>query len=167
MDHSEIGRAIGAECLCFRARRVSRVLTRHFDEALRPLGIQATQLTLLGSIAGPGPGGQTMPRLTDMLAMDATTLSRNLRPLEKAGLVAITRSDKDKRVRIARLTRDGERVLEAALPVWRDAQDRLVQALGPEAALDLRTQFDATAALSLPTGGSGAGSARSHRNNAA
>jgi DNA-binding MarR family transcriptional regulator len=167
MDYSEIGRAIGAECLCFRARRVSRVLTRHFDEALRPLGIQATQLTLLGSIAGPGPGGQTMPRLTDMLAMDATTLSRNLRPLEKAGLVAITRSDKDKRVRIARLTRDGERVLEAALPVWRDAQDRLVEALGADAALDLRTQFDATAALSLPTGGSGAGSARSHRNNAA
>jgi DNA-binding transcriptional ArsR family regulator len=97
MDHSEIGRAIGAECLCFRARRVSRVLTRHFDEALRPLGIQATQLTLLGSIAGPGPGGQTMPRLVEMLAMDATTLSRNLRPLEKAGLVAIGRSDKDKR----------------------------------------------------------------------
>jgi DNA-binding MarR family transcriptional regulator len=108
-----------------------------------------------------------MPRLVEMLAMDATTLSRNLRPLEKAGLVAIGRSDKDRRIRIARLTPGGERLLEAALPVWREAQDRLVQTLGPEAALDLRTQFDATAALSLPMGGSGAGGARSRRNNAA
>ncbi|CAA9529131.1 MAG: hypothetical protein AVDCRST_MAG23-898 [uncultured Sphingosinicella sp.] len=149
MDASEIGRAIGAECLCFRSRRVARVLTRHFDEALRPLGIQATQLTLLSGIAGPGPTGQTMPRLTAMLAMDPTTLSRNLRPLEKAGLILIARSERDKRVRLARLTPEGERVLAQALPVWREAQDRLVNALGEDAALDLRTRFDATAAVTL------------------
>lgn len=146
MDPSEIGRAIGAECLCFRSRRVARVLTRHFDDALRPLGIQATQLTLLGSIAGRGPEGQTMARLVDMLAMDPTTLSRNLRPLETSGLIEIGRSDKDKRVRLARLTPKGERLLGEALPVWRDAQDRLVEALGEDAALDLRMRFDATAA---------------------
>jgi len=145
MDSSEIGRAIGAECLCFRSRRVARVLTRHFDEALRPIGLQATQLTLLSAIAAAGDG-QTMARLTAVLAMDPTTLSRNLRPLEKSGLIEIGRSEKDKRVRLARLTLGGERLLARALPVWRDAQDRLVHALGNDAALDLRTRFDATAA---------------------
>lgn len=152
MDASEIGRAIGVECLCFRSRRVARVLTRHFDEALRPLGIQATQLTLLGGIAGPGPGGQTMARLTKMLAMDPTTLSRNFRPLEKADLIEIGRSEKDKRIRLARLTAKGERVLRDALPVWREAQDRLVSVLGEEAALDLRARFDTTAAAALTLG---------------
>jgi DNA-binding MarR family transcriptional regulator len=149
MDPSEIGRTIGAECLCFRSRRVARVLTRHFDEALRPLGIQATQLTLLSGIAGAGSTGQTMPRLTALLAMDPTTLSRNLRPLEKAGLLEIARSERDKRVRLARLTAQGERVLAAALPVWREAQDRLAAALGEEAALDLRMRFDTAAAVAL------------------
>lgn len=149
MNPSEIGRAIGAECLCFRSRRVARVLTRHFDVALRPLGIQATQLTLLGSIAGRGPEGQTMGRLVNMLAMDPTTLSRNLRPLETSGLVEVGRSERDRRVRLARLTAKGERLLKEALPLWREAQDRLVAALGEDAALDLRTRFDATAAVTL------------------
>ncbi len=146
MKPSEIGRAIGAECLCFRSRRVARVLTRVYDEALRPLGIQATQLTLMSAIAGPGEAGQTMGRLSDILAMDPTTLSRNVRPLEKEGLVEIGRSDKDKRVRVARLTPEGERVLADALPRWRAAQEEVIRALGEEAALDLRGRLDATAA---------------------
>lgn len=146
MKPSEIAQAIGAECLCFRARRVSRVLTRLYDEALRPLGIQATQLTLLSAIAGPGPAGQSIGRLTEMLAMDPTTLSRNLRPLEKAGLAAVGRSEKDRRIRIIRLTADGERVLSDAMPLWRAAQSRVVEALGETEATDLRTRFDATAA---------------------
>ena len=140
---------IGAECLCFRARRVSRLLTRIYDEALRPLGIQATQLTLLSGIAGPGRQGQSVSRLTEMLAMDPTTLSRNLRPLEKAGLVEIRRSDTDKRVRVIALTSEGERVLIEAMPLWRIAQDRLAAALGSQA-VPLREQFDAAAAA-VPT----------------
>ncbi len=146
MNHVDVALAIGAECLCFRARRVSRVLTRLYDDALRPLGIQATQLTLLSGIAGAGARGQTMPRLTEMLAMDPTTLSRNLRPLEKAGLAVVGRAEKDRRVRIAKLTPAGERVLAEALPLWREAQDRVVAVLGAEEAADLRARFDATAA---------------------
>ena len=111
MEPSEIARAIGAECLCFRSRRLARVLTRHFDEALRPAGIQATQLTLLAAIAGPGPAGQSMPRLHEFLAMDPTTLSRNLKPLQNGGLVIVERAEADKRARIVKLTADGERVL--------------------------------------------------------
>lgn len=144
MNPLDAAKAIGAECLCFRSRRVSRVLTRLYDEALRPLGIQATQLTLMSGIAGAGERGQTMGRLTEMLAMDPTTLSRNLRPLERSGLAEIAKSEKDRRVRVAKLTPEGERVLSEALPIWRRAQDQVVKALGEEAALDLRDRLDAT-----------------------
>jgi DNA-binding MarR family transcriptional regulator len=65
------------QCLCFRARRVSRALTRMYDEALRPLGIQATQLTLLNAIALSGAEGGPMSATAEVLAMDGTTLSRN------------------------------------------------------------------------------------------
>ena len=140
-----------ADCLCFRARRVSRALTRMYDEALRPLGIQATQLTLLNAVAMCGPGGATMSRLADILAMDGTTLSRNLRPLEKAELVRIARLETDRRVRLARLTEEGERRVADALPLWSEAHERVVAALGPDAAVELRDRFDrAVAATHRP-----------------
>lgn len=145
MEPSEVARAIGAECLCFRSRRLARVLTRHFDEALRPLGIQATQLTLLAAIAGPGPAGQSMPRLHEFLAMDPTTLSRNLKPLQNSGLVVVERAEKDRRARIAKLTTEGERVLTEALPLWRQAQDRLVEMFGEDQSAALRRQLELAA----------------------
>jgi DNA-binding MarR family transcriptional regulator len=139
-----------AECLCFRARRVSRALTRMYDDELRPLGIQATQLTLLNAVAMGGRRGALMSRLAEVLAMDPTTLSRNLRPLEKAGLLRIERSPADRRVRIALLTDAGRQRVEEALPLWQRAHDRVVQALGPAAALALREQFDATVVAAIP-----------------
>ena len=144
MEASEISRAIGAECLCFRSRRLARVLTRHFDEALRPIGIQATQLTLLAGIGAPGPAGQSMSRLLDLLAMDAATLSRNLKPLQNAGLVVVAAAEKDKRARIARLSAEGERKLAQALPLWREAQDRLAGALGVNGSTSLGEQLEAS-----------------------
>ncbi len=146
MSPADTANAIRSECLCFRARRVSRALTRLYDEALRPLGLQATQLTLLSAIAAGAERGQTMARLTAGLSMDATTLSRNLRPLEKMGLAQVGRSDRDKRVRVAKLTPKGEQMLLQALPLWRQAQDEVVRALGADEAFDLRQRFDATAA---------------------
>ena len=145
MEPSEIALAIGAECLCFRSRRLARLLTRHFDEALRPLGIQATQLTMLAAIAGPGRGGQSMPRLHAFLAMDPTTLSRNLKPLQNCGLVVVERAEKDRRARIAKLTSEGERVLTEALPLWREAQDRLVESIGEDQSTALRRQLELAA----------------------
>jgi DNA-binding MarR family transcriptional regulator len=145
MEPSEIARAIGAECLCFRSRRLARIVTRHFDDALRSLGIQATQLTLLAAIAGPGPAGQSMSRLYEFLAMDPATLSRNLKPLQKSGFVIVERAEQDGRARIVKLTADGERVLSDALPLWRGAQDRLTQTLGEDQCVDLRRQLDLAA----------------------
>lgn len=135
-----------ADCLCFRARRVSRALTRMYDDALRPLGIQATQLTLLNAVAMHGERGATMARLAEILAMDTTTLSRALKPLETAGLLQVARMETDRRVRIARLSEAGARCVQAALPLWTAAHARVVDALGAESALDLRERFDSVTA---------------------
>ncbi|HEX7241925.1 MAG TPA: MarR family winged helix-turn-helix transcriptional regulator [Longimicrobiaceae bacterium] len=146
--HRSAAQAMTADCLCFRARRVARALTRMYDEALRPLGIQATQLTLLNAVTMCGDGA-TVSRLADVLAMDQTTLSRNLRPLEKAGLVRIGRHPADGRVRVALLTPDGQRVLEDALPLWTRAHERVVAVLGEADAAELRARFDATIAATV------------------
>lgn len=144
-------RVMAEECLCFRARRVSRAITRMYDEALRPAGIQATQLTVLNAIAMCGRKGAPMSRLADILAMDVTTLSRGVRPLEKDGLVRTDRSREDRRVRVVRLTEGGQRMIEEALPLWNEAHQRVVDLLGPEAAAELRDALDATVAA--PGGG--------------
>ena len=143
---------IAEECLVFRARRVSRILTRLYDEALRPLGLQATQLTVLAAIANlEGSAGASMSRVAEVLAMDLTTLSRNLGPLGKSGFVRIERDARDNRVRLARLTGEGAALLERAAPVWQAAQDRVVAALGAGLASDLKRALDAVAA-SAPVG---------------
>lgn len=157
INHLQAAEAITAECLAFRVRRASRVLTRLYDEALRPLGIQATQLTLLNAVtlcdASSGDGA-AMSRLADVLAMDLTTLSRNLRPLEKSRLVEVTRSPNDRRVRIARLTSAGRQLIANALPLWKHAHSRVVDALGSKQAAELRNAFDATvAAVNRPSQG--------------
>ena len=148
-SHRDAARSMAAECLCFRARRVSRALTRLYDEALRPLDIHATQLTLLNAIAMCGARGGAMGRLADVLAMDTTTLSRNLRPLERAGLVRLERLPADRRVRMAFVTTDGERMIAAALPLWNRAHERVLAALGAVEAADLRVRFDATSAAAM------------------
>ena len=144
-DHQRAAQAMTADCLCFRARRVSRALTRMYDEALRPLGLQATQLTLLNAVTMCGERA-TMARLADVLAMDGTTLSRNLRPLEAQGWLRLDRLETDRRGRLARLTPAGERLVAEALPLWRQAHERVVGTLGREAALELRDRFDAVSA---------------------
>ncbi len=139
------------QCLCFRARRASRSLTRVYDEALRPLGIQATQLTLLNVIAMSREAGGMMSEVAEYLAMDGTTLSRNLRPLERAGLVRMKRIAADGRVRVAQLTPAGRRLIEHALPLWKRAHQRVVAALGPAAAAELRDRLDATVLAAAET----------------
>lgn len=141
---------MAAECLCFRARRVSRALTRLYDEELRSLGILATQLTLLNEIALSGEAGARMSGLAEILAMDGTTLSRNLRPLEKAGFIAIGRLPSDRRVRVVELTSAGHQLIEEALPHWQRAHERVVAFLGPAAAAELRERFDTAVSAAAP-----------------
>ena len=149
MNPTEIGVAIAEQCLCFRARRTSRAITRLYDDALRPMDLQASQLTLLSAIAAAGDDGQRLNKLAEVLATDATTLSRNLRPLQTRELLAIDRLVSDRRIRLIRLTREGEQVLAEALSRWREANLKLLHALGPEAAADLRSGLDNAAAIAM------------------
>lgn len=121
---------IATHCTCVRVRRASRALTRLYDESLRPTGLQASQLTTLVAIAMYGDDGANIGVLADGLVMDRTTLTRNLVPLEKAGLVRVARDPNDARVRLVFLTRQGERAIEAAYPLWERTHELVRNALG-------------------------------------
>lgn len=104
-------------CLCLHVQRAARVLARRFDEALRPFGLTSGQFSLLNAINRPEP--PAMGAVAQLLAMDRTTLTAALKPLERKGLVAIASDPGDRRSRRLRLTEDGERALASAVPVWR------------------------------------------------
>ena len=103
-------------CLCLHVRRAARALARRFDDALRPLGLTQGQFSLLMSLNRPAP-----PRIGDvaaLLAMDRTTLTANLKPLERRGLLKVKADREDKRSRRLTLTPSGRSLLVAAAPVW-------------------------------------------------
>lgn len=118
---------VGRECAALRARMASRKISRAFDEALRPLDLKVTQFTLLSAIRRGAP--ESISGLAEALAMERTTLTRNLRILERRGLIEIGPEGR-RRARALRLTEKGEALLERALPLWRRAQDRVVARLG-------------------------------------
>src|SRR5271170_1525104 len=117
-------------CLCGTLRRTSRALTQLYEDALRPLGLRATQLTILQalSLAGEVSQGQ----LGEILAMDSTSLTRTLSIMRRQGWVA-ERRGKDKRERRIRLAPTGEALLVRALPVWEKVQSSLRHRLGDQA----------------------------------
>ncbi len=120
---------IASQCALVRVRRASRALTRLYDESLRAVGLQSTQLTMLAAVATCGDEGVQLSALADGLVMDRTTLTRNLVPLEKAGLLRVARAPDDARVRIICLTRQGERAIEAAFPLWERTQKHVREQL--------------------------------------
>ncbi|MDT1061357.1 MarR family winged helix-turn-helix transcriptional regulator [Paracoccus sp. CPCC 101403] len=104
-------------CLCLHAQRAARALARRFDIALKPAGLTSGQFSLLMSLNRPAP-----PRLGEVagvLAMDRTTVTANLKPLERRGLVATGPDPEDRRSRLLHLTPSGREVLASALPIWR------------------------------------------------
>ena len=104
-------------CLCLHLQRAARVVARRFDEAFRPLGITQGQFSLLMSLNRPEP--PTIGSVADLLAMDRTTLTANLKPLERRGLVRIKRDPGDRRSRRLSLTADGRALLAEATPLWK------------------------------------------------
>ena len=120
---------IASTCACFNLRKASRVVTQLYDEALRPAGILGTQQPTLVSLRARGP--VTLGALARTLAMDRTTLTRNLAPLLRDGLVSADPGT-DRRERVVTLTAKGGRTLERAIPLWRKAQQRIVRVLGRE-----------------------------------
>lgn len=105
-------------CLCLHAQRAARALSRRFDEALRPAGITSGQFSLLNALNRPKP--PPIGPVAQFLAMDRTTLTAALKPLDRDGLVTVTRDPEDRRSRLLSLTDKGRAVLAAAVPIWRD-----------------------------------------------
>jgi DNA-binding MarR family transcriptional regulator len=129
----EIGQT--AQCLCLASRRAARAITRAFDRELRPHGLRATQFSLLAVLTIKG--ALPISQIADILGADRTTLTRNLGPVEAAGLVRI-RAGEDARERIVEVTAKGRATLQGALPTWRKVQSALTRSLGEETADGLR-----------------------------
>ena len=136
-------------CLCLAIQRAARALARLFDEALRPLGLTNGQFSLLMSLNRPEPPG--IGSVAGLLAMDRTTLTAALKPLERRGLLRVTPDPADRRGRLLRLTPKGRRLLARAVPVWMEHHQRLENETGPAAGL--RHQLAVLAGISPSAGG--------------
>jgi DNA-binding MarR family transcriptional regulator len=104
-------------CLCLHVQRAARRIARRFDDALRPLGLTSGQFSLLTSLNRPEPA--RIGAVAALLAMDRTTLTAALKPLERSGLVEVAVDPEDRRGRILTLTRAGHAVLAKAVPIWK------------------------------------------------
>lgn len=116
-------------CVCFNLRWVSRRITQHYEGELRQHGLLPTQTPILGALAAM-PAAD-MASLSDWLGTDRTTLVRNLRPLERDGLIKVRGGGRGRKVELA-ITAKGRAALKKFLPDWRAAQKKVVQTLGAE-----------------------------------
>ncbi|MBG7614953.1 MarR family transcriptional regulator [Brevundimonas sp. BAL450] len=103
-------------CLCLHAQRAARRLARRFDEAFRPLGITSGQFSLMNGLNRPTP--PPISALATLLAMDRSTVTANLKPLERQGLATVSIDPEDRRSRRATLTDEGRALLARATPIW-------------------------------------------------
>ena len=117
-------------CLCLHLQRATRAVARRFDAALRPLNLTNGQFSLLMSLNREDP--PSIGGVSALLAMDRTTLTANLKPLERRGLVRVSIDDADKRARRLKLTSAGRALLVAALPIWKQTH-AIVEYLLPRA----------------------------------
>lgn len=126
INSTELGQVVST-CACFNLRKASRVITQHFDEILKPSGLLITQFSILVAVAMATSG--TINELAEILVMDRTTLTRNLKPLEREEWLKIE-PGQDQRTRVVSLTPKGETALAKALPLWKQAQNGVEEVLG-------------------------------------
>ena len=125
----EIAESTSAACISTRVRQLSRIITRVYDDALRPLGITASQFTLLTQLAQQD--GITAVEIGHALDIEKSTLSRNLKRLLNDGHITMD-PPAGRRGRGLHLTPKGESVIQRGFPVWKDAQNRTIRVMGPE-----------------------------------
>jgi DNA-binding MarR family transcriptional regulator len=128
-------------CLCLHLQRAARAVARRFDAALRPVGLTSGQFSLLMSLNRPEPA--RIADVSALLAIDRTTLTANLKPLNRRGLVRISVEDADKRTRRLALTPEGRALLNAAIPVWRRTHAEIDALLTDSSPDRLRTELRA------------------------
>lgn len=115
-------------CLCLHVQRAARALARRFDHALRPLGLTNGQFSLMMSLNRPE--APTIGSVASLLAMDRTTLTAALKPLQRRGLVKVTADHHDHRARLLELTPKGRQLLVRAVPVWTSTHTAVEARLG-------------------------------------
>ena len=118
-------------CVCLNLQKAARAVARLHDAALRPAGLTNTQFGVMMMLMRPQP--PTITALSAELAMDRTSLTTLLKPLQRRELIAISAGEEDRRLRLVTLTTDGRRVLRAALPLWRQVQDKTEKERGAAA----------------------------------
>lgn len=128
-------------CLCLHVQRAARALARRFDEALRPFGLTNGQFSLLMSLNRPEP--PSMGPVASLLAMDRTTLTAALKPLERRGLVKVFPDPSDRRSRTLKLTGKGRNLLARAVPVWQSTHDEVEQLVPSQDPDELRKSLRA------------------------
>ena len=115
-------------CLCLHAQRAARALARRFDDALQPLGLTNGQFSLLMALNRPEP--PSMGSVASLLAMDRTTLTAALKPLQRRGLIEMHSAPGDKRSRLIQLTPAGLKLLSNAVPIWERTHAAVEELLG-------------------------------------
>src|SRR5437588_4811621 len=130
---------IAGECVAVRVRMLNRAITNIYNDALHPLGLKASQLSILIVTAKLGlvrPG-----QVCEILQLDASTLSRNVKPLQAHGWLEVVPGE-DARAQPFRLTPQGKRLIEKAVPAWEEAQRQATELLGNDgiALLDKATK---------------------------
>lgn len=135
------------DCSCLALRQAARHVTQFYDQMLAPVGLRATQFSILAKLERIGP--VTIEALAAELVMDRTTLGRNILPLQRDGLIAIAQGRSDRRSKELRLTAKGAERLRAGSVLWREAQARFEAALGGARAAEMRGLLRAAAATEL------------------
>jgi DNA-binding MarR family transcriptional regulator len=131
--------ALISDCACLKVRTASRAVTRFYDDAFRPIGLRATQLTVL--VAVTFGEAVSIAWLSRLLGMDRSTLTRNLRPLEQKGLVALG-PEGHHRSRTLSVTSKGEQLVHKALPLWEKTQEKLREELKKPHWMNLHAELD-------------------------
>jgi DNA-binding MarR family transcriptional regulator len=132
------------DCNCFMARSAARHVTQLYDQFLAPVGLHVTQFSILAKLKRLGP--MTINGMAKEMVMDRTTLSRNVLPLERDGLIKIEASATDGRAKELHLTKAGEKRLLAGREAWAQAQARFDDRFGAKRAADFRTMLRAVVA---------------------
>ena len=136
-------------CSCAGLRKATRHLTQHYDLHLAPTGLNIGQYSLLANLARRGPIAPGA--FAALMAMDRTTMGRNLQPLEREGLVAVAIDPVDRRGRLVSLTAEGQARLDAARPLWAAAQAAFEDRFGAAQAATLRGLLATLIATDLAT----------------
>src|SRR6266508_1191857 len=134
-------------CNCLALRQAARHVTQFYDHCLVPTGVRATQFSILATLERLGP--MTINSLAENMVMDRTTLSRNIQPLEREGLVAVTKLRAERRSKKLQLTIAGAARLHAASKAWAKAQTRFEASFGKKRASDLRAVLRSVTASDL------------------